>query len=200
MKKAVTRKPSRLDLVKYGLPSVLIPGLLLAVFLGWNPQKLFQSSNYYKNTSIFPKSGSVQSVLDGDTFTLKSGVEVRLLGVNAPERGQKGFASASAFLTALALDARVYLEYDRYQDDKYGRVLAWVWVRCESTPDFLPAEYMHLSGNQSREGLIENPKGCKEGVLVNEYMVKNAYATPVVYRDRGELKYEGRISRFLKSK
>jgi endonuclease YncB( thermonuclease family) len=89
----------------------------------------------------------------------------------------------------------VYLEYDRYQDDKYGRVLAWVWVGCEGTPRFLPPDYMHKSNNASNPGLMNNPPGCAHGMLVNEEMVRGGYARVVVYEDRGELKYQQRLSR-----
>ncbi len=83
----------------------------------------------------------------------------------------------------------------RYQDDKYGRILAWVWVDCETKPTFLPADYMHLSKNESLEGLVENPRGCSEGKLVNETLVKSGNGEVVVYEDRGKLKYERRLGR-----
>jgi endonuclease YncB( thermonuclease family) len=184
---------SREQLQKFGVPAILIPGILLALALGWNPSKLLQSNYYYSNTNIFPKSGIVKTIVDGDTFALKNGVEVRLIGVNAPERGAGGFASASAILSYLIENQNVFLEYDRYQDDKYGRVLAWAWAGCESTPVFLPSDYMHLSGNASREGLMDNPQGCKDGKLINEELVKRGNAVSVSYTDRGELKYEKRL-------
>lgn len=44
---------------------------------------------------------------------------------------------------------------------------------------------MHLSNNESREGLVENPKGCAKGSLVNEELVKSGNAEVVTYEDRG---------------
>lgn len=171
----------------------MIPGILLAITLGWNPTKLITPTNYYQNTTVFPMVGRVQTIEDGDTFTLKNGATVRLLGVNAPDRGEKDFDEAHTFLTKEIGNKTVYLEYDRYQDDKYSRILAWAWVDCETTPTFLPADYMHLSGNASREGLVENPKGCADGKLVNEELVRSGNGEVVTYEDRGELKYEGRL-------
>jgi len=76
------------------------------------------------------------------------------------------------------------------QDDKYGRILAWVWVNCETeNPEMLPAEYMHLSGNESREYLTANPKGCVKGELLNKKLVDNKFAEAVNYGKRGRLKY-----------
>lgn len=175
-------------LLALGIPVVMIPGILVAITLGWNPTKL-------KNTPIFPSSGRMQTIEDGDTFTLKNGATVRLLGVNAPDRGDSRFESAKKFLNEEIVLKTVYFEYDRYQDDKYGRILAWIWVDCESTPTFLPADYMHLSNNQSKEGLVKNPKGCMKGTLVNEKLVKSGNGEVVTYRDRGALKYEARLLR-----
>jgi endonuclease YncB( thermonuclease family) len=193
-----TRKTARWDrkaLIRYGVPAVLIPGMLFAMSLGFVPKKLSQFSSYEKNTQIFPKHGMVQDVIDGDTFALAGGAQVRMIGINAPARGEVGYQEAREGLKNLVEGKRVYLEYDRYQDDKYGRVLAWVWVDCESAPTFLPADYMHMSGNASRDGLLENPKGCANGKLVNDRMVDEDLAEAVVYTDRGELKYEKRLGK-----
>jgi endonuclease YncB( thermonuclease family) len=191
--KKKAKKPSWTTkaLLALGIPMVLIPGVLLAHQYGWNPdiQTVFQQS------VRFPHSGNISGVEDGDTFLLDSGQPVRLIGINAPERGSSGFTAATQALVSFIVGKMVYLEYDRYQDDKYGRLLAWVWVGCEDDPAFMPADYMHLSKNQSRPGLTENPKGCMRGKLVNEEMVKSGFAKIVTYKDRGELKYEKRLLR-----
>lgn len=180
-------------LIKKGVPYILIPGILLAATLGWKTEALDKVQNYYQLKQLFPLSGVVSQVEDGDTFTLKNGVKVRLIGVNAPERGAKGYKEATQELTNEVSNKRVYLEYDRYQDDMYSRTLAWVWIDCEKTPKFLPPDYMHRSGSESMPGLTENPKGCKKGKLINEELVKKGFAETVSYKDRGELKYEKRI-------
>ena len=163
--------------------------------LGWNPAKLGGVKDYHQIKTMFPINGVVASITDGDTFELRNGVGVRLIGIDAPNRGEGKWEEAGEALTGLIGDKRVSLEYDRYQDDKYGRVLAWVWVDCEREPTFLPADYMHLSYNSSREGLKENPEGCKKGKLVNEEMVREGLASSERYKERGELKYEERIRR-----
>ncbi|MDP1722168.1 MAG: thermonuclease family protein [Candidatus Gottesmanbacteria bacterium] len=184
---------TRKRLIALGLPAVLIPGILIAMALGWNPTKLASVKNYQEIKTIFPSSGIVTHVVDGDTFELKNGVGVRMIGIDAPNRGEAKWDEARVALDELIDRKRVYLEYDRYQDDKYGRILAWIWVGCEREPSFLPADYMHLTYNSSREGLLENPKGCSEGKLVNEEMVRKGLASDEKYKERGTLKYEGRM-------
>ena len=184
---------TRKRLFALGVPAVLIPGLLIAMALGWNPTKLRGVTDYHQIKTIFPASGVVANITDGDTFELQNGVSVRMIGIDAPNRGEGKWDEARDALTGLVSDKQVYLEYDRYQDDKYGRVLAWAWVGCEDNPTFLPADYMHLTYNSSREGLKENPEGCKKGRLVNEELVRRGMASAEVYKERGELKYEERI-------
>jgi endonuclease YncB( thermonuclease family) len=185
------KKPKKMTagwLRKAGVKEVLIPGLLLAGVLGWRGWETI-GPNYYKNQRVFPGTGVVRIINDGDTFELSNGVRVRMIGIDAPADS----IGSSLGLSKFILDKKVWLEYDRYQDDKFGRVLAWVWIGCESNPKFLPADYMHLTYNRSKEGLKENPVGCKKGKLVQEEMVKAGLAKVEVYKDRGELKYEERI-------
>lgn len=72
----------------------------------------------------------VASVADGDTLRCRDGRRVRLIGIDAPERGQgDAFAPSRDRLRALApRGATVLLEPDATARDRYGRTLAWVWV------------------------------------------------------------------------
>lgn len=171
---------------KIGVPAVLIPGIIFASIYGL---KNFDQ-NYYQNKQVFPDSGIVKTITDGDTFGFGN-TTVRLLGVNAAANDAK----STDALKDLIVNKKVYLEYDRYQDDKYGRILAWIWVGCESTPTFLPADYMHLSGNASNPGLVYNPPGCQKGKLVQEELLKKKLVQIEIFADRGELKYQSRLQK-----
>ncbi|MDO8571796.1 MAG: thermonuclease family protein [bacterium] len=117
---------TRKRLIALGVPAMLIPGLLIALALGWNPVSLGSVKDYHEIRQIFPSSGIAAQVIDGDTFELQNGVGVRLIGIDAPNRGEARWEEAREALSGFISEKRVYLEYDRYQDDKYGRVLAWV--------------------------------------------------------------------------
>lgn len=71
----------------------------------------------------------VASVTDGDTLRCTGGRRVRLIGIDAPERGQgEAFAASRDRLRALTpRDSTVQLELDVSPRDRYGRTLAWVW-------------------------------------------------------------------------
>ena len=81
--------------------------------------------------------GTVIRVVDGDTIHVKIGdrVErVRYIGVNTPElhhprRGEEpGGREASRVNQQLVAGRRVRLEMDVQPRDRYGRLLAYVWV------------------------------------------------------------------------
>lgn len=175
--------------LKKGIPAILVPGLVFASAYGL--KNIDKIKNYYQDKNIFPKTGQIESYEDGDTFKLQTGQTVRLIGINAPERGEANYNQATLLLKELTQNQQIWLEYDRYQDDKYGRLLAWLWINCETkNPKFTSPDYMHLSGNASKEYLKTPPKGCKQGTLVNRKMVENNQATPVEYQNRGRLKYK----------
>lgn len=168
-------------------------GMLAAMAMGWEANDLIKTKDYYQLESVFPKSAVVEGVIDGDNLYLENGQSVRLIGINAPERGQENFDKAKEKLDKLVIGKKVYLEYDRTQDDQFGRIMAWVWMDCEAEPKFLAWDYMRLSYNKSRPGLKDNPEDCQEGKLANEEMVKAGFAKVLNFKGRGELKYEARL-------
>ena len=168
---------------------VLIPGIIFASLYGNGNIEMIK--NYYESELIFPKSGKVEEVEDGDTFYLESGQKVRMLGINAPDRGEKDFEESKEMLEKEIKGKKVWLEYDRYQDDKYGRILAWVWVGCESIkPHFEGANYMYKSGKESKDYIKEKSEGCENGELLSKELVERGGAESVVYEKRGRLKYK----------
>lgn len=78
------------------------------------------------------EAGRVVEVIDGDTVLLESGLEVRLVGIQAPKLplGRRGFApwpladEAKTALEELVLGRAVTLHYGGRRVDRYGRALA----------------------------------------------------------------------------
>lgn len=165
---------SRQILLALGIPTVFIPGLILASLLGWNWQEglktLKTSGGYQQSKVLFPESGVVAEVIDGDTLLLESGLTIRLLGIDAPARGQAGYQEAKTYLETLIDGEIIRLEYDRYQDDKYGRILAYVFENCRRS------------------------YGCRKGQrLINVVLVKEGYVKAQIYKDRAKLKYQDEL-------
>jgi micrococcal nuclease len=81
--------------------------------------------------------GLVERVVDGDTITVRLGErveKVRYIGMNTPELARPGRAEqagarqAHAVNRRLVAGKRVRLELDVQARDRYGRLLAYVWV------------------------------------------------------------------------
>ncbi len=70
----------------------------------------------------------VAKVIDGDTFILASGERVRLLAIDTPEKGERFYDEATVLLERLAEGKEAKLTYSGRKRDRYGRLLAYVWV------------------------------------------------------------------------
>lgn len=88
-------------------------------------------------SSIWPVEHKVLRIVDGDTFTIRYGnknTNVRIAGVNAPESvstlkaPECGGDLATKYLTYLILGRDVRLEFDKTRRDRFGRLLAYVYV------------------------------------------------------------------------
>jgi len=70
----------------------------------------------------------VVGVYDGDTFVLECGEEVRVVGVDAPEKGRPYGRRATEFARRKLLGRLVRVEPAKQSRDRYGRILGWVWL------------------------------------------------------------------------
>ena len=74
-------------------------------------------------------------VIDGDTIVIEGGEKIRLIGVDTPELHhpkkpvQYYAKEAKKFTKSLVEEKDVQLEYDRQRKDKYGRTLAYVYLK-----------------------------------------------------------------------
>lgn len=73
-------------------------------------------------------TATVAAVRDGDTIELTDGRIVRYCGIDTPERGHPWYDSATAFNRNLVLGKTVRLEQGDDRIDRYGRMLAFVFV------------------------------------------------------------------------
>lgn len=106
------------------------------------------SAGVYKQLPRNAKKYRVRNVYDGDTLTLVDERRVRLLGVDTPELQEKqAYAEEAKTFTKQHCHKRdIYL--DIYGTDKYGRLLAIVWVPLDTTNDSL---FLNIN-----EGLVAN--------------------------------------------
>lgn len=94
---------------------------------------------------------TVTQVFDGDSFKIANKQTIRLASLDAPETGNCYAAKATAALTAKILGKKVVLRYP--QTDRYGRVMALVYVNGELVNEYL---VRHGFAVTTREAWDEN--------------------------------------------
>jgi len=131
--------------LKYLINTALLFALALSYFV-------VRAMPQQKNAST-DSTGAfyVSRVIDGDTIKLSDGSHVRLIGIDTPEsgynaklardvkRGHKDIDAilkmgkeASNFTRGLVQGKKVRLEFDVEKRDKYGRLLAYVYLDDET--------------------------------------------------------------------
>ena len=99
----------------------------------------------------------MRRVVDGDTIELRGGRLVRYIGIDTPEVRRRvagrwteapepfGLAAAAAN-RALVEGRAVRLEYDVERTDRYGRLLAYVYVRLADGAEVMVNERLVAEG------------------------------------------------------
>ena len=75
------------------------------------------------------KTHIVSEIVDGDTIVVDKGVRVRLLGIDAPEKGKCFDNEATDKLAELVAGNELELRKDESGEDNYGRLLRYVFVK-----------------------------------------------------------------------
>lgn len=102
---------------------LLVSLFILGFFLGWfigQDEKLID----FRKT----ESALVTQIIDGDTIAIEGGQRIRLLGVDAPEKGEKYYAESKQYLESRISMKEVELEKDIEDKDMYGRLLRYIWI------------------------------------------------------------------------
>ena len=83
----------------------------------------------------------ISEVIDGDTVETVSHEKIRYLGINAPEKDEPLFGEALKLNESLVLGKSIKLEFDVQTKDRYGRILAYVFI----DDNFVNLEMVKLS-------------------------------------------------------
>lgn len=130
-------------------------------------------------SQTFPSKVFVKKVVDGDTF-VASGYKIRLIGIDAPEKGQPCYEEARLFLKKLIENKTVRLEYDKVKKDKYGRLLAYVWINNTFVNREMVINGFAVYRNYGEKLIYENllnlsPRGCVKEIDTCEECIGIAY-------------------------
>ncbi len=120
----------------FGFISVLLISYLLILIAGIVLGGLIQrkAAININGSANCQEKGIVDTVIDGDTITLKDGRTIRYLGINTPEtnhltKGLECFgAEATIRNTELVSGKEITLQCGNEDIDEYGRYLRYVYV------------------------------------------------------------------------
>jgi endonuclease YncB( thermonuclease family) len=107
-------------------------------------------------------------VIDGDTIEVSGGKIVRLLGIDADEKGDRCYRAAKTRLEELVLGKTVSLEASESDTDRYGRSLRYVFAESRNTSLVL------LSEGLAEAYLFDDNKKYREEVKLAESQAKTA--------------------------
>lgn len=110
---------------------LLILSLFLLGFFSWQH---FSSQSF-----------TVTEVIDGDTIKLNDGRRIRYISIDAPEEGECFVQEAKEINSDLVLGKQVRLERDTNEMDRFGRYLAYVYLR-EGEEEIFVNEFLLAEG------------------------------------------------------
>lgn len=140
------------------MAAVAIVGVAVVVLLDAGAST---TSRAQRSVGDVTRSPSVVArVVDGDTLVLEGGRRVRLIGIDTPERGECGFARASALLRGAVEGRRVVLSNPRsvQDEDAYDRLLRYVDRRGRDAAVPLLRRGLALARYDSRDGYDPHPR------------------------------------------
>ena len=150
--------------------------------------------------TLYPsfKGIRVSEVTDGDTIVLNNGKVIRYVGIDAPEEGEPFCWDATEANRKLLEGGGLTLEYDIDKRDRYGRVLAYVWidsflVNAELVRRGLASVYTFSPNFKYRDRLVSLQKEARETrkgiwsieVPHEEYYVASSRAKRFVFHRPG---------------
>lgn len=166
----MTKYLSRRNKLIFGF---LIGFLLAGIILYFSPFKSKKFPENYLETKekcLAPDRAIVTKVLDGDTIIVEGGVHVRLLGIDADEKGYPCYEPAKKRLEQLLLNKEVFLEKDKTDIDKYGRCLRYVFlgkknINLELVKEGLAIARFYFPDVKYKEEIKEAEKYARENKL-----------------------------------
>jgi len=151
---------------------VVLVIFIINLFVLWYFVKPLISGNVVSVDKGFAEKGFVTKVIDGDTVII-NGESVRLLGIDADERGYPCYKEAKKRLEELVLNKEVRLEKDAENKDQYKRYLRYIFVDDENVnlklveEGFATARFSPQNRKYKKEilGAEQNARGGKIGCV-----------------------------------
>src|SRR5262249_10897042 len=165
---------------------------MLAAVVAWAPAKASAQAHPAAPSACKAEvfaTGAVATVMDGRSFTLNDGRDIRLAGIEVPllpAAGETG-ATAEAGLTSRAalasLVAGQSVELRQIRDtppDRYGRILAFAYAKRDGDPLSLANEMLArgFARVAAQVGGVGGDKACAAELLGKERLARDGKVGP----------------------
>src|SRR3989344_9086817 len=108
--------------------------LAITLFIAFNYFWFFDKNNVERESVI------VGRAIDGDTLELEDGRTIRLIGINTPEKNEKGYQEAKDFLKSFENQS---VEIEVLGTEKYGRLLGEIYAPDSVNREILERGFAH---------------------------------------------------------
>lgn len=106
--------------------AILLSVFIIGIFIYFSFNPSFPSVNVINDIDTIEGQKLVTKIIDGDTVIIEGGYSIRLLGIDADEKGYPCYKPAKERLEELVLNKEVYLEADKEDQDQYKRYLRYL--------------------------------------------------------------------------
>lgn len=155
---------------------------VIAAFSQW-PHTALADETSPETCSLTPgPTRTVTRILDGETLALDDGKEVRLIGALSPRARDAGATpgtwpleeAAKTSLAELVLGKRIGLAFGASREDRYGRLLAHVFLSEGGRRIWVQGEMLQLG--LARAYSLPGDQSCLTELIANEDIARTAGA------------------------
>lgn len=140
---------------------------------GINKTQPTSKPNSITNTQT--QSKKVERIVDGDTIVMTGEIHLRYVGMTTPETKEDYHDEATELNRKLVEGKTIRLEFDKYTIDRFGRQLAYVFVKPDSN--------IHILTTPNQQGEINVPIE----------LVRQGLAKVEIYEKRAKLIYQDQL-------
>jgi len=140
---------------------------------------------------LAPEEVLATKIIDGDTIIVEGGFNVRLLGIDADERGYPCYEGASKRLEELILNKKVRLERDITDVDQYQRCLRHVFLDKQNIDLELVKEGLAIARFYEPDVKYKDEIVSAEKTAVEKKVgCKWSDSKPVIQEEEGKISFQ----------
>ena len=183
--------------------AIVVGALIVGAVIYFSANKIYRGqtpvkTSSEKNCENIPElqDGALKlatKIIDGDTFLIEGGYSVRILGIDADERGYPCYEAAKNKLEELILNQEVKLEKGTEDKDRWCRYLRYIFlndknISLELVKEGLAVARFSPEDVKYREEITQAEKEAKENKIGCKWSTKTK--TPTEGEEKEQFQWE----------